>query len=280
MGKFYIGLFVFLFLNLLACTNKSALTQIIDAVPVNKVLPDDYTNRLLFKNTSIVREDLASFVGSIVYVDTAGNAQIVYPPSLLRASGRPATTVPLSDQVVYESKLTSDWEADVKLALLKQLFSSELNSSGKRGYSVIIQDIASTKISQDSLKWDKVFDIALNVPKPSDTKCRCLIMNSILTNINYKQFTEIDNKLKIGVGEVFAADGVKYNSQNSLNSKDYRLSYWCYDIDKALKYTKTKNAFDGNDDKSKLESISYLKSLSTDALIKTVLSSSVVNSLK
>ena len=188
----------------------------------NIPLPSDFSNRVVYKDSASVRDNLSDFVGHVVEIEIAtGTAQKSLERYVLNDFKPSVKGIDPAAGKLYESKLSSSFKSDSKVNYLATL---DVNVSGEQMLEVIAASLDTSTIDVPKLKA-LVKDL-----KPKPGFLRCFVQGARIAAINYKVYKKITGVVKAAYGDTFKSGNEVYSSETTF-SQDFKASIDCVDLD-------------------------------------------------
>lgn len=193
----------------------------------NTPLPSDFSNRVVYKDSASVRDNLSDFVGHVVEIDLASGAANKSLVRYVLANYQPPVKgVDPAAGKLYESKVSSSFKTDQKLSYLATL---NVNVAGDQMLEVVLHDVAVASLDTDKIDVPRLKALVKDL-KPKPGVLRCFVQGARIAAINYKIYKKITGAVKAAYGDTFQSGNEIYSSENTY-SQDYKASIDCVDLD-------------------------------------------------
>lgn len=189
--------------------------------PLNKTLPDDYKNRVLWTETDIFKYNLEQLVGHVIVHDPA-TGTFARGARHVSAS-KPPTLKAIEGGTLYHSKIDSRAASEGSYLAFAAKLSEEQTAS------VTITDTAHIFIPYEEIPSDAILQEA-HRPKATPNCKRYYIQGVLLTAVTTEYGTKLASDASGVVGDTFGAKGNVYNEDATL-TKDVRISVLLLDVD-------------------------------------------------
>ena len=209
---------------LLAAYYFFPLSKIADHSLVNLPLPDDFTRRIVYRDSAAVRDDIADLTGRVITIEQDGRAN--KNSERLIVPGPTPTVERVSDGVVYESKIDRSAMESAKGTFLESL-SHELKAESM--LEITISDVASARLSDAQIDWDRLRRFAASYREAAGSRS-CFVQAVRLASLTYRAYVKSGTKSNYAAyGDVFVFSGAVYSSSQR-HTVDYRISVDCMSI--------------------------------------------------
>lgn len=212
---------------IVAAAMSTGCIQIADLQKVNTSLPEDFSNRVVYRDSSSVRDNLPDFVGHVVEIERSTGTANKSLVRFVKEGFMPVVQVvdPAAGKL-YESKISSGFKTSQKVNYLATI---DVNVTGDQMLQVLIQD--ASFINLDTAKVDvdalKAYVATL---QPKAGYLRCFVQGARVATINYKVYQKITGVVKAAYGETFQSGNEIYSTNQSY-MQDFKVSVDCIDLD-------------------------------------------------
>lgn len=194
-----------------------------DPPQVDTPLPSDFTQRLILRDSSEVRDDITTLLGRVVSIDAEAGRLHQQSRRLIAAGHVPQAHVP-TESPLYESKITSGAKASFKGTLVSTFAEA---ASASTTLEVLIQDVEVARLTDEQVDWDALYAY-LEATAWEELESQCLVQGVRLTRIDYRQYYAQDTSRAVS-GDAFSLDGTVYSSSDR-RTANYAYSIVCQDL--------------------------------------------------
>jgi hypothetical protein len=187
----------------------------------NKVLPDDFKNRVLWAETDIFKYNLEQLAGHVVYAKAEGKFD---RGVRLVKKDRTPTLKAVDKGRVYHSKIDKGAAAEGNYLA----FAAKFDDTQTEDVTII--DTAQVFIPYDDVPIDDLLKEA-DKPLPPDVSKRYYVQAVLLATVTRIATSKISANASGVVGDAFGAKGNVYK-QDEEGSTDYRISLLLIDLEK------------------------------------------------
>lgn len=199
------------------------------SAPVNKALPETFTNRAIYP-AGVAGYEFQDLVGNILKIDTSSNPLRI---GLIRPSAYKSKIIPITDaNNYYKSRIQKSTNASGGYLGFSASF------SGEKMAELTLIDIARAGIIlNDNSTFQEILDSAKvwveNHPKGTSTAKRLWVKSVVLTRRIYNDFTKIEADASGQQGDVVGVStGVYSKDENSI--KSVIIAFEAFDIDELV----------------------------------------------
>jgi len=224
---------ILLLLPLALTLSGCAGVRFADIPQFNRALPDDYRNRVLWKEVDIFKYNLAQLAGHVVTTSDPSGGRFERGARILGRDTVP-TLQPIRDGTLYHSKI--DRDASVEGDYLA--FAAKL--SDRQTADVVIVDTSQVFIPFEEVPVEALLAEAAK-ERPTPSTRRYYIQGVLLATVTTRYGVQIDAGASGVIGSTFGAKGKVFNEEDTV-SKDVRISLLLIDLDELTKKHAALNA--------------------------------------
>lgn len=188
--------------------------------PLNKALPQDYKNRVLWNETDVFKYNLEQLVGHIIY-EEGTNGGYARGPRIVDRS-KPPVMKAIEGGTIYESKIDRGAAAEGSYLA----FAAKMDA--KQSAEVQIIDNSQVFIPYENIP---IGDLLKAGASTNGARKRFYIQGVLLAGVLTKYSSEITADASGVVGNTFGAKGNVYNERGEI-ARDVRISLLLLDLDK------------------------------------------------
>lgn len=191
---------------------------------INKGLPEDWKNRIVYKQTDILKYDISQIPGQILFCTDVAEGEKDCKIQVDRyVKNGTGVLIKTPEAIVYNSKIDSKASAQGSyLAFAAQIQAGHVEE-------VSITDSIVVYYKFEDVPIAELKRYAATVSSPPGVK-RYWIQGALLSTINRNSLTEIDADAKSVIGNTAGVSGKVYNKGITIQN-DYRLSFLLADLD-------------------------------------------------
>jgi hypothetical protein len=195
-------------------------------VAMNKDLPSDYKNRVLWPQTDAFKYNLTQLAGHVI-IGNPATGEFERGPRYVKEGFEPTLQV-IEDGTVYNSKVNNSAAAKGNYLV----FAGSL--SGDQAAEVTIVDTNSVFIPYEQVPMEALAEEARKEPEAG--KKKYYVQAVVLATVTIKNYRKIAADASSVTGNTFGAEGKVFNETSDV-SKDFKISLTLLDVQRFAQVT-------------------------------------------